>query len=170
MKAHIVLAHPEAKSFNARLSGISQRVLGAAGWQHTLSDLYAMDFDRTLTNPAFLSQVKKVHRTHQSEIQLWIVSAHGCHDVIRAFLKKHRFFGMIIPKEYGGLGFSAMAHRAVLQKISSVCAVASSTVAVPNSLGPGELLLHYGTEEQKNHHLPRLARGEEPKLSAGRAS
>ena len=78
-----------------------------------------------------------------------------------AFLKKHRFFGMIIPKEYGGLGFSAMAHRAVLQKISSVCAVAASTVAVPNSLGPGELLLHYGTEEQKNHFLPRLARGEE---------
>jgi len=78
-----------------------------------------------------------------------------------AFLKKHRFFGMIIPKEYGGLGFSAMAHRAVLQKISSVCVVTASTVAVPNSLGPGELLVHYGTEEQKNHFLPRLARGEE---------
>jgi acyl-CoA dehydrogenase len=78
-----------------------------------------------------------------------------------AFLKKHRFFGLIIPKEYGGLGFSAMAHRAVLQKIASVCAVTASTVAVPNSLGPGELLLHYGTEEQKNHYLPRLARGEE---------
>ncbi|RPH99611.1 MAG: acyl-CoA dehydrogenase [Lysobacterales bacterium] len=77
------------------------------------------------------------------------------------FLKKHRFFGMIIPKEYGGLGFSAMAHRAVLQKIASVCAVTASTVAVPNSLGPGELLLHYGTDEQKNHYLPRLARGEE---------
>ena len=77
------------------------------------------------------------------------------------FLKQHRFFGMIIPKQYGGLGFSAMAHRAVLQKISSVSAVASSTVAVPNSLGPGELLLHYGTDEQKNHFLPRLARGEE---------
>jgi len=78
-----------------------------------------------------------------------------------AFLKEHRFFGMIIPKEYGGLGFSAMAHRAVLQKLSSVCGVTASTVAVPNSLGPGELLLHYGTEEQKNHFLPRLARGEE---------
>ena len=70
------------------------------------------------------------------------------------FLKQNRFFGMIIPKEYGGLGFSAMAHRAVLQKLSSVCAVTASTVAVPNSLGPGELLLHYGTEEQKNHFLP----------------
>ena len=78
-----------------------------------------------------------------------------------AFLKKHRFFGMIIPKEYGGLGFSALAHRAVLQKIASVCGVTASTVAVPNSLGPGELLLEYGTEEQKNHYLPRLARGEE---------
>jgi acyl-CoA dehydrogenase len=77
------------------------------------------------------------------------------------FLKKNRFFGLIIPKEYGGLGFSAMAHRAVLQKISSVCAVAASTVAVPNSLGPGELLMHYGTEEQKNHYLPRLALGED---------
>jgi acyl-CoA dehydrogenase len=78
-----------------------------------------------------------------------------------AFLKSNRFFGLIIPKEYGGLGFSAMAHRAVLQKISSVCAVAASTVAVPNSLGPGELLLHYGTEEQKNHFLPRLAHGKD---------
>jgi len=77
------------------------------------------------------------------------------------FLKHNRFFGMIIPKEYGGLGFSAMAHRAVLQKVSSVSAVAGSTVAVPNSLGPGELLLHYGTEKQKNYYLPRLARGEE---------
>jgi acyl-CoA dehydrogenase len=77
------------------------------------------------------------------------------------FIKKNRFFGMIIPKEYGGLGFSAMAHRAVLQKISSVDNVASSTIAVPNSLGPGELLLHYGTEDQKNYYLPRLARGEE---------
>ena len=77
------------------------------------------------------------------------------------FIKQNRFFGMIIPKEYGGLGFSAMAHRAVLQKIASISTVASSTVAVPNSLGPGELLLHYGTTEQKNHYLPRLAKGEE---------
>jgi acyl-CoA dehydrogenase len=78
-----------------------------------------------------------------------------------AFLREKRFFGMIIPREYGGLGFSALAHRAVLQKVSSVCAVAGTTVAVPNSLGPGELILHYGTQEQKNHYLPRLASGEE---------
>lgn len=78
-----------------------------------------------------------------------------------SFLKENRFFGMIIPKEFGGLEFSALAHRAVLQKIGSVCAVAGSTVAVPNSLGPAELLVHYGTEEQKNYFLPRLAKGEE---------
>jgi acyl-CoA dehydrogenase len=78
-----------------------------------------------------------------------------------SFLKENRFLGMIIPKEFGGLGFSALAHRAVLQKISSVCPVTGSTVAVPNSLGPAELLVHYGTDEQKNHYLPRLAVGEE---------
>ncbi len=75
------------------------------------------------------------------------------------FIKKNHFFGMIIPKQYGGLEFSALAHSAVLQKLASMSAVASSTVAVPNSLGPAELLLQYGTEEQKNHYLPRLADG-----------
>jgi acyl-CoA dehydrogenase len=68
---------------------------------------------------------------------------------------------MIIPKKYGGLEFSAYGHSCVLAKISSRSATASSTVAVPNSLGPAELLNHYGTEEQKNYYLPRLARGEE---------
>jgi acyl-CoA dehydrogenase len=77
------------------------------------------------------------------------------------FLKANKFFGMIIPKQYGGLQFSALAHSAVLQKIASMSATVSSTVAVPNSLGPAELLLHYGTEEQKNHYLPRLADGRE---------
>jgi acyl-CoA dehydrogenase len=78
-----------------------------------------------------------------------------------SFVKKHKFFGMIIPKEYGGLGFSALAHHKVIQKIASVSSVVSSTVGVPNSLGPGELLLHYGSKEQKDYYLPRLAVGEE---------
>ena len=77
------------------------------------------------------------------------------------FLKRRGFFAMIIPKEYGGLGFSAYAHSCVLVKLASRSATVSSTVAVPNSLGPAELLLHYGTDAQKNHYLPRLARGEE---------
>jgi len=77
------------------------------------------------------------------------------------FLKKKGFFAMIIPKKYGGLEFSAYAHSCVLVKLASRSATVSSTVAVPNSLGPAELLLHYGTEEQKSHYLPRLARGED---------
>ena len=77
------------------------------------------------------------------------------------FIKKNKFFGMIIPKQYGGLQFSALAHSAVLQKVSSMSATAGSTIAVPNSLGPAELLLHYGSEEQKNYYLPRLAVGDE---------
>jgi acyl-CoA dehydrogenase len=77
------------------------------------------------------------------------------------FLKKKGFFAMIIPKRYGGLEFSAYAHSCVLAKLASRSTVACSTVAVPNSLGPAELLLHYGTEEQKNHYLPRLARGDD---------
>ncbi len=77
------------------------------------------------------------------------------------YLKAKGFFAMIIPKRYGGLEFSAYAHSCVLVKLASRSATVSSTVAVPNSLGPGELLLHYGTEQQKNHYLPRLARGED---------
>jgi acyl-CoA dehydrogenase len=77
------------------------------------------------------------------------------------FIKKNRFFGMIIPREYGGLEFSALAHSSVVKKISTRSITAAVTVMVPNSLGPAELLLHYGTEEQKDHYLPRLARGEE---------
>ena len=76
------------------------------------------------------------------------------------YLKKERFFGMIIPKEYGGLGLSARAQSAVLQKIS-VNESLMVSVGVPNSLGPGELLLKYGTDDQKNYYLPRLADGRE---------
>jgi acyl-CoA dehydrogenase len=77
------------------------------------------------------------------------------------FLKDKGFFGMIIPKKYGGLAFSALAHSEVVTKLSSRCNALAVTVMVPNSLGPAELLLHYGTEEQKNHYLPRLAKGQE---------
>jgi acyl-CoA dehydrogenase len=77
------------------------------------------------------------------------------------YLKTKGFFAMIIPKKYGGLQFSAYAHSCVLVKLSSRSSTVSSTVAVPNSLGPAELLLHYGTDEQRDYYLPRLARGEE---------
>ena len=77
------------------------------------------------------------------------------------FLKDNKFFAMIIKKEFGGLDFSAYAQSRVLQKLSGVSAVLSTTVGVPNSLGPGELLQHYGTPEQQQYYLPRLASGEE---------
>ncbi len=78
-----------------------------------------------------------------------------------AFLKEHKFFGMIIPKSHGGLGFSATAHSEVVRKISTYSVTAAVTVMVPNSLGPGELLHQFGTEEQQKYWLPRLAAGEE---------
>ncbi len=76
------------------------------------------------------------------------------------YLKRERFFGMIIPQEYGGLGFSAKAQSLVLQKLA-INEMLMVTVGVPNSLGPGELLLKYGTDAQKDHYLPRLADGRE---------
>ncbi len=78
-----------------------------------------------------------------------------------SFILKQRFFAMIIPEEFGGLGFSAFAVASVLTKLSGRSTVAASTIGVPNSLGPAELLIHYGTDAQKQRYLPRLASGEE---------
>lgn len=77
------------------------------------------------------------------------------------YLKKERFLGMIIPKEYGGRGFSAAAHSMVVVKVATRSVSVAVNMMVPNSLGPAELLLHYGTAEQKEYYLPRLARGDE---------
>ncbi len=82
-------------------------------------------------------------------------------DKIWNFIKDNGFLGMIIPKSYGGLEFSAYAHSRVLIKLSSISATLGTSVSVPNSLGPAELLLHYGTEQQKDYYLPRLAKGED---------
>jgi len=87
---------------------------------------------------------------------------HDWHDIPPAvydFIKQHRFLGMIIPKAYGGLEFSAVAQSEVLTKVFGSGSVIANFISVPNSLGPGELLMKYGTEEQKNHSLPRLADG-----------
>ncbi len=78
-----------------------------------------------------------------------------------AFIKAQGFLGMVIPEKFGGLGFSAEAHSAVVVKIASRSIATACIIMVPNSLGPAELLLHYGTDAQRDHYLPRLAKGED---------
>lgn len=80
-------------------------------------------------------------------------------DEIWNYVRQNGFFSMIIPKSYGGLGFSAIAHSEVISKLSSVSAAIATAVSVPNSLGPAELLHRYGTKAQQDHYLPRLAKG-----------
>ena len=95
-----------------------------------------------------------------SMLDEWEISqAKDLPEHVWSYLKENGFFGLVIAKEYGGKGFSARAHSDVVMKIASRSGVAAVTVMVPNSLGPGELLQHYGTDEQKAHYLPRLAKG-----------
>jgi acyl-CoA dehydrogenase len=88
-----------------------------------------------------------------------ITQAHDMPAKVWTYLKENGFLGLVIPKQYGGKGFSARAHSDVVMKIASRSGAAAVTVMVPNSLGPGELLNYYGTEEQKSYYLPRLAKG-----------
>lgn len=90
----------------------------------------------------------------------WQITSTGkIPDNVWAFIKDNGFFGLIIPKTYGGKAFSALAHSEILTVIATRSLSMAATVSVPNSLGPAELLLHYGTPEQKDHYLPRLAKG-----------
>jgi acyl-CoA dehydrogenase len=118
--------------------------------------------------PARLSEEEKAFLDGPTEelcrlLKEWEVT-HELADMPKAawdFILKERFFGMIIPPEYGGLGFSPFAVASVLARLSGHSTVAASTIGVPNSLGPAELLMHYGTDEQKQHYLPKLASGKE---------
>ncbi len=96
---------------------------------------------------AMLDEWKITHELNDLPPEVW------------QFIKENGFFGLIIPKQYDGYGFSALAHSEVVMKIGSRSGTAAVTVMVPNSLGPAELLLHYGTEKQKEYFLPRLAKG-----------
>ena len=127
------------------------------------------DWDRLMSFPApKLSKEEQAFMDGPCEelcrmLDEWDI-AHKRRDMppeVWEYIKKHKFFAMIIPKQYGGLEFSAYANAMVITKLASRSTTASSTVGVPNSLGPAELLLHYGTDEQKQRYLPRLATGEE---------
>jgi acyl-CoA dehydrogenase len=129
---------------------------GKPDWQPFLDSTH---HDLSDEEQAFLSGPTE---TLCDQLNDWEITHHhhDLPDTVWAFLKQECFFGLIIPKEYGGLGFSALAHSQMVMKVASRSLTAAVTVMVPNSLGPAELLLHYGTEDQKQYHLPRLARGE----------
>lgn len=127
------------------------------------------DWRRLLNYPRpRLTEAEQHFLDHEAEeacrmVNDWAVT-HELHDLppnVWNYLKQKGFLGMIIPREYGGLAFSAFAHSEIVTKLSTRSSALAVSVMVPNSLGPAELLLHYGTETQKNYYLPRLARGEE---------
>ncbi|HEY7886622.1 MAG TPA: acyl-CoA dehydrogenase [Steroidobacteraceae bacterium] len=162
MKAYLKLLPPMSQTEREALEAGTvwwdgELFTGAPKWEKLLS---ARAPQLTAEEQAFLDgPCEELCRT----LDDWAIT-HELGDLppqVWDFLKSRGFFAMIIPKRYGGLEFSAYAHSCVLAKLASRSATCASTVAVPNSLGPAELLNHYGTEEQKSHYLPRLARGEE---------
>ena len=127
------------------------------------------DWNKLLTTPPpRLSAEEQLFLDRETEqlcamIDEWQV-INALHDLPAeawAFIKDKGFLGMIIPQAYGGKGFSAYAHSQVITKLSTRTCAGAVSVMVPNSLGPAELLIHYGTDAQKDHYLPRLARGED---------
>ncbi len=166
-----LVSHPVLKIFRRMLPQISQTEqealdAGTVWWE---GDLFSgkPDWKKLLAYP-------KPHLTAEEEAFLngpteqlcallneWKIT-HELKDLppeVWQFIRDKGFFGLIIPKQYGGYGFSALAHSEVVMKLASRSGTAAVTVMVPNSLGPAELLLHYGTEKQKEYYLPRLAKG-----------
>ena len=129
---------------------------GKPNFQRLLNEAYP---DLTDEEQAFLDGPVEEVCAMVTDWEIW--QRRDLPPEVWAYLKKNKFFGMIIPKEYGGLGFSASANSAVVTKVSGRSQVLGTTVMVPNSLGPAELLIHYGTQAQRDHYLPRLAVGED---------
>ena len=170
---HKYMAEPLLKFMQQAMPSISQTEqealdAGSVWWE---ADLFSgqPDFDKIRELPApKLSDEEQAFMDGPVEalctmLDDWQIT-HEASDLppeIWQFLKDHKFFAMIIPRSYGGLEFSALAHSSVVMKIAGRSISAAVTVMVPNSLGPGKLLLHYGTQEQKDHYLPRLAAGDE---------
>lgn len=151
------------------LSDTEQQALdaGTVWWDHELFS-GKPNWKRLLDTPApSLSDEEQAFldgpvETLMGMLDTWQISEEmDLPEAVWQFLKDERFFSMIIPKQYGGLEFSALANSAIVMKIASRNIACAVTVMVPNSLGPGELLTHYGTEAQKDYYLPRLADGRE---------
>ncbi|MCH9756945.1 MAG: acyl-CoA dehydrogenase [Gammaproteobacteria bacterium] len=153
-KAIPKLSKTEEEALNAGDTWMEQSIFrGAPDWKK----LSEIETELTPEEQSFLdNETQELCRM----VNDWdITQAEDLPEPVWKYLKEKGFLGLVISKEYGGKGFSARAHSEVVMKVASRSGVAAVTVMVPNSLGPGELLQHYGTEEQKNHYLPRLANG-----------
>lgn len=148
------LSKTEEEALNAGDTWLEQDIFtGTPNWDR----LAKVSSELTEEEQAFLANETEALCDMLDE---WQISQAGdLPDGVWNFIKEKGFFGLVIPKEYGGKGFSARAHSDVVMKIASRSGVAAVTVMVPNSLGPGELLNYYGTDEQKAQYLPNLAKG-----------
>lgn len=150
------LSSTEEEALNAGDTWLEQDIFtGSPDWQR----LHHCHSELTKEEQAFLD-----NETQQlcSLVDEWeIAQQQDLPKKAWDYIKEKGFLGLVIAKEYGGKGFSARAHSDIVMKIASRSGVAAVTVMVPNSLGPGELLQHYGTTEQKNYYLPRLAKGQD---------
>ncbi|WP_133128651.1 acyl-CoA dehydrogenase [Legionella nagasakiensis] len=148
------LSKTEEEALNAGDTWLEKDIFtGTPDW----NKLNSITSDLTPEEQAFLDNETQILCGMLDE---WEISQqHDLPTKVWDYLKEKGFFGLVIDKEYQGKGFSARAHSDVVMKIASRSGVAAVTVMVPNSLGPGELLQHYGTDEQKKYYLPRLAKG-----------
>ncbi|HEG4430464.1 acyl-CoA dehydrogenase [Legionella pneumophila serogroup 1] len=150
------LSKTEEEALNAGDTWLEQDIFtGKPDWQR----LSAVSTELTEEELAFLD-----NETHTlcSMLDEWEISQeYDLSPKVWNYIKEKGFLGLVIPKEFGGKGFSARAHSDIVMKIATRSGVAAVTVMVPNSLGPGELINYYGTDEQKAYYLPRLAKGVE---------
>lgn len=148
------LSSTEEEALNAGDTWLEKDIFtGSPDWER----LNSISTHLTDEEQAFLDNETQ---TLCSMLDTWnILQENDMPESVWTFLKEKGFFGLVIAKEYGGKGFSARAHSDIVLKISSHSGIAAVTVMVPNSLGPGELLHYYGTDEQKNKFLPNLAAG-----------
>jgi acyl-CoA dehydrogenase len=167
------IIQPALKLLKAKLPTISrtERIAIEAGDTWWEKELFCgrPDWKKLYDTPRpALSQEEEAFLNHQVEhvcslVSDWdiIYKDHDLPQEVWAYLKKEKFFSMVLPKQYGGLGFSALAHSTVVTKLATRSISLAVTTMVPNSLGPAELLVRYGTEEQKDYYLPRLATAED---------
>ncbi len=157
--------HRAAKSM-PKLSKTEEEALNA-GDTWIEKDIFrgTPDWEKLASISTSLTEEEQSFLNHETEtlcalLNEWEIGlAYDLPPEVWTYLKDNGFFGLVISKTYGGKGFSARAHSDIVSKIASRSPAAAVTVMVPNSLGPGELLQHYGTDEQKEYYLPRLAKG-----------